>query len=147
MPAAEKGDGYVNEIQQARHDRVFDAYVGADGYLTEASFTAHTRTLAELRQEPADSPAITSLVDELRGWWSQISVAADTDQDGRITQDEYADWLTAIGLAADTDIATAFAGFDKNHDGVLAWEEFVECSRQFWMTFDPDVPGHRWIGP
>jgi Ca2+-binding EF-hand superfamily protein len=184
----------VNDIQKARYDRCFNAYVGSDGYLSEESFTAHTKTLAELRHQDVDSPAIRALVSELHGWWEQISAAADTDGDGRISRDEwyafaevltenlrqvteagrdwplepwirflygvidangdgliskqeYADWLAALGLAADTDIDAAFAGFDKNQDGSLSWEEFAECSRQFWMTFDPSVPGHRWIGP
>lgn len=184
----------MNEIQQARYDRCFDAYVDGAGYLTEASFTAHTGVLAAPRGLPADSTEAIALVDELHTWWRQIAAAADSDNDGRvsrdewhafaqtltgmlrdiaeaggdwplepwirsvyglidangdgrITKDEYTNWLTALGLAADTDIDAAFAGFDKDDDGSLSWEEFAECSRQFWMTFDPTVPGHRWLGP
>jgi Ca2+-binding EF-hand superfamily protein len=80
-------------------------------------------------------------------WVKVLYGVIDADGDGYITQEEYTDWLAVLGLAADTDIDAAFAGFDKNKDGHLSWEEFVECSRQFWMTFDTTVPGHRWIGP
>jgi hypothetical protein len=71
----------------------------------------------------------------------------DGDDDGRITKDEYGAWLASLGLAEDTDLDSAFAGFDENGNGTLSWEEFSQCSRQYWTETDPSLPGSRWLGP
>lgn len=185
----------MDTIQQARYDRVFDAYEGPDGHLSWASFSAHIDVLAGRRNLGSDSPEATALRDGLQFWWDNLAAAADSDHDGRvsreewrtfcagmtdvvrqtaaageafpldgwiqalyaiidedgdgrITREEYAGWLEALGLAADTDIDAAFAGFDKNEDGWLSWEEFSKASQQYWSDFENlDLPGARWIGP
>ncbi len=71
----------------------------------------------------------------------------DADSDGRITQTEYSDWLGSMGLASDTDVEGAFASFDLDGNGTLSLAEFSGCSRIFWTTTDPDLPGARWMGP
>lgn len=83
----------------------------------------------------------------LDGWVDNLYKVIDADGDGRITVDEYRQWLTALGLAGGMDVEGAFRSFDTNQDGHLSRDEFAKLSRQFWIEFDPAVPGHRWIGP
>jgi len=52
-----------------------------------------------------------------------------------------------MGLAADTDVEGAFANVDADGNGTLSWEEFSACSRNYWLTDDPSIPGARWMGP
>ncbi len=184
----------MEDIQLARYDRVFDGYARGDEYLTRSSFTRHIKTLAEIRGESPDAPALAAFGEQLGNTWSQLAAISGTDDDGRvsrddfraaslqvtagmrqaadeglpwpfeewvttlyevidadgdghITKEEYTDWLSALGLAEDTDIDRAFGGFDTNSDGNLSRAEFSACYHQFWSDFDPDSPGHRWIGP
>jgi Ca2+-binding EF-hand superfamily protein len=71
----------------------------------------------------------------------------DADGDGKITLKEYEEWCTALGIAGEMDVEGAFLGFDKNLDGFLSREEFTKVSQQFWLNPNPNVPGHRWVGP
>ncbi len=183
----------MDAVIKGRVERSFGAFSDQGDYITHDTYVGHAYRLAQSSGQDPSSAKVTDLVQELELMWSQFAGMADTDNDGRIsrddylvfaegmtamlrsvgpddewpldpfihrlfdlidadadgsiTKDEYAIWLSSMGLAADTDIDAAFAGFDKNHDTKLSWDEFSQCSRQFWTDTDPDGPGARWMGP
>jgi Ca2+-binding EF-hand superfamily protein len=83
----------------------------------------------------------------LDGWIDKLYAMIDADGDGKITLAEYEQWCQALGILDEMDAEGAFLGFDKNLDGYLSREEFANVSRQFWLSSNPNVPGHRWLGP
>ena len=47
----------------------------------------------------------------------------DTDEDGRISFDEFKEMLTSQGYKNE-EVETLMAGYDLNHDGFLDFDEF-----------------------
>lgn len=183
----------METITRERVERSFVAFSDRGEFITHDTYVGQAYNLARSSGQELDSPKVTRMVDELERLWVQFATAADTDNDGKIdqddymvfaegmtamlsavgpeeewpldpyirtlfdvidadsdgsiTRDEYANWLSSMGLDADTDIDGAFAALDDNGDGKLSWEEFSECSRQYWTSPDPNVPGTRWMGP
>ena len=141
----------MDDVAKARYDRVFDAYQGPDGDLTWESFSAHIGDLATLRDEDADSSAVTTLREGLRAWWDQLSAVADTDRDGRVSRDEWAAFCRGI-----TDIVrqTAAAGgeyplnpwiralyglIDADGDGRITQEEYADWLEVLHLADDTDI--------
>ncbi|MDQ1393934.1 MAG: hypothetical protein QOF30_2911 [Acidimicrobiaceae bacterium] len=111
----------MDDIQRARYDRVFDAYVNAAGPITRDCFAQLTKALAEIRGQSADSAAVAEFDAELGNSWDRLAARADTDNDGRC--------LAASSVPPGDDNCGHATGTDM----VLA-------------EFDPTVPGDRWTG-
>jgi Ca2+-binding EF-hand superfamily protein len=141
----------VDEIQLARYDRVFDGYANADGYLTRDCFTHHIRALAEIRGEPRDSPTVVAFEDELGNTWQQLASIADTDQDGRVSRDEWREAAQAItaalrhALETDTPsalddwIETLYQVIDGNGDGHITKQEYTDWLSALGLAADTDI--------
>ena len=69
----------------------------------------------------------------------------DTDQDQRLSLQDYTIWLTAWGMTSDAE--RHFRHLDLDGDGYLHQSEIVEYLRQFHFSNDPEAPGNRFYGP
>jgi Ca2+-binding EF-hand superfamily protein len=69
----------------------------------------------------------------------------DTDQDQRLSLQDYTIWLTAWGITSDAE--RHFRHLDLDGDGYLHQSEIVEYLRQFHFSNDPEAPGNRFYGP
>lgn len=103
-----------------------------DGEIEREDFEGIAAAIAEGVGLAADSPHRERLLDGYLGWWEQIRSQADTDQDGRVTRDEY---VTAVdqGMLEDPNylerVAAAgdavFDAADTDGDGQLAEAEMA----------------------
>lgn len=67
----------------------------------------------------------------------------DADGDGEISVAEYKQFCTAVGL--DEEVAEAvFPHLDENGDGKLSREEYIDRSKEFHTSEDPNAPGN-WL--
>lgn len=128
----------MDDIQLARYDRVFRAYAGEDDYLTRDCFTRHTRKLAEIRGEAADSPRVLAFDEELGGIWDYLASVADADHDGRVSLAEWraaSEGVTAAlretdatGAASPLDVWVnlLFRVIDDNEDRRISMQEYAD---------------------
>ena len=141
----------MNEIQEARYDRVFQAYEGPDGDLTWESFSAHIDTLAEQRGLEPHSPPATEMREGLRVWWDRLAAAADANHDGRVSRDEWRDYCVMItGVVRQTAAAggeypltgwirALYGLIDANGDGHITQDEYANWLSALGLAADTDV--------
>lgn len=67
----------------------------------------------------------------------------DTDNDGRLTLEDYKRFFTAYGLGASEEEAI-FTKLDANGDGFVTRDEVTELVREFYLSQDENAPGN-WI--
>ncbi|MGK7902451.1 MAG: EF-hand domain-containing protein [Hormoscilla sp.] len=67
----------------------------------------------------------------------------DADGNGEISLAEYKQFCTAVGIGEQL-AEEAFARLDENGDGVLSREEYMERSKEFHTSDDPNAPGN-WL--
>jgi Ca2+-binding EF-hand superfamily protein len=115
----------------------------SDGKVSRDEFHAWAERVAEAMKTAMSGGSAWPFADYVARLYEMI----DADGDGRITLKEYEDWCRALGIDGEMDVEGAFLGFDKNLDGYLSREEFNKVSQQFWLNPNPNVPGHRWVGP
>jgi len=72
-----------------------------------------------------------------------IFICLDADGNGEISLAEYKQFCTAVGLGEEV-AEEAFARLDENGDGVLSREEYMERSKEFHTSDDPNAPGN-WL--
>jgi len=146
------GEGaFMQEIQQARYDRVFQAYEGPDGDLTWQSFSAHIDVLAEQRGLAPHSSEATGLREGLRVWWDQLSAVADANHDGRVSLDE---WRAYCVMITEVVRQTAAAGgeyplvpwiralyglIDTDGDGHITQDEYASWLTALGLAADTDI--------
>jgi len=145
------GERTVDDIQVARYDRVFDAYAKGEEFLERDGFANHTRLLAGIRGEAPDSPAIAAFDADLGNTWDQLAAIADTDNDGRVTRDEFraaAQAITAAmrqaaaaGVASpfDTWIDRLFGVIDADGDGRITQQEYTHWLEALGLAADTDI--------
>lgn len=68
----------------------------------------------------------------------------DTDQDQRLSLQEYTIWMKAWGVTIDAE--HNFRQLDRNGDGYLQQSEIVEYLRHFHFSNDPEAPGNLFYG-
>lgn len=76
----------------------------------------------------------------------------DTDQDGRITKQEYTSDFTSkgshfAGLAAPEEWEHAFQKMDLDGSGHITEEELQQLTYDFYYSDDPEAPGNWLLGP
>ncbi|NUP32422.1 MAG: hypothetical protein HOU01_11965 [Streptomycetaceae bacterium] len=112
--------------------RLFDT--DKDGAITVADF--HQRADQIIRQFPGADAEKTNLVrDQYDRLWNELSDAADTDGDGRITEKEFA----AVMVSATPQQASAMLGdrlgefvlADQNGDGYLDRQEITQLLKGY----------------
>ncbi len=70
---------------------------------------------------------------------------ADTDDDGRVSRDEFATMQRAFGTPAG-EINLAFDKLDADEDGYLTIDELMVGVRQFYIGADETAPGNWFFG-
>ena len=140
----------MDQLQQARYDRVFDAYA-EEGYLTRNGFENSTRVLAEIQGRSADEPAIAAFRNELGSIWDGLAAIADLDNDGKITREE---WRTAAeGITTslresqqggapfpfDHWVELLYGAIDADGDGNITKEEYSEWLKALGLADDTDI--------
>lgn len=140
----------MDEIQQARYDRVFDAYA-YEGYITWEGFNRHVSILAETQGRTPDAPALVALRDELKAIWDGLAEMADADHDGRIDRDEWraaGEGLTAslrqaqeegAPWAFDHWVEVLYGAIDSNGDGRISKDEYVQWLTALRLIDDTDI--------
>ena len=141
----------MDDVQRARYDRVFRAYAGDDEYLTRDCFSRHTRRLAEIRGEAADSPAIAAFDQELDKVFDQLEAIADTDHDGRVTLPEWRAAAEGITVAIreaeaaggpgpfDGWLELLFRVIDANGDRGITKAEYADWLKALGLDGDTDM--------
>lgn len=141
----------MDDVQLARYDRVFDGYAAPDGYLTRDCFTHHTKVLAEIRGQAPDSPAVQALEAELGNTWGQLAALADTDNDGRVSRDEWREAARAItgAMQAATDangprpfedwVRVLYRVIDGDGDGRITEQEYADWLSALGLAADTDI--------
>ncbi len=71
--------------------------------------------------------------------------AADEDGDGILTRDQYVRMFTAIDLDADM-AGAGFDHIDRDADGTIGYDEFVQALSELFSSSDPMSPGSRVLG-
>jgi hypothetical protein len=106
--------------------------------IDKATFVASTKALAT---DPAAAETILGALGR-----TYLSIA-DTDSDGEVSVEEFAAFQRSHfpDLARD-DIDKAFAHLDRDGDGRLTAEEFVNAVIEYWSSPDPEAPGNWWMG-
>ena len=142
----------MDDVQQARYDRVFDAYQGPEGDLTWESFSAHIGALATLRGQAPDSEAVVTMREGLRVLWDQLLMAADSDHDGRVSRAEWRGFCVGITevvrqtAAAGGEypltswIRALYALIDADGDGRITQEEYANWLSVLGLADDTDIP-------
>ncbi|KQX46286.1 MULTISPECIES: EF-hand domain-containing protein [unclassified Streptomyces] len=106
--------------------------------ITREEFIAATAALAD------DPAAARSTLGALALAFLSI---ADTDGDGLVDPDEFFTFqrghFPGIERAASD---TAFRRLDRDGNGTLSEDEFVEAVIEYWTSRDPQAPGNWWVG-
>ncbi|MFI5533393.1 EF-hand domain-containing protein [Kitasatospora sp. NPDC051853] len=101
-------------------------------------FIAGTLGLAE---DPAAARATVGALAEVF-----LSVA-DTDGNGVIDPDEFHAFQRGHFPALDRETSDlAFSRLDRDGNGTLSREEFVQAVVEYWSSRDPEAPGNWWTG-
>jgi hypothetical protein len=141
----------MDDIQLARYDRVFNGYAGSDEYLSRDSFARHTRRLAEIRGVPADSPSIAALDEELGQTWNALAAMADTDNDGRVSRDEWrasCEVITSMlreaqaaggPLPFESWAQLLYRVIDADSDGCITKQEYADWLSALGLAEDTDL--------
>jgi|GEM_PF-4583077 len=141
----------MDDVRQARFDRVFKAYESPDGDLTWASFSAHIDVLAGQRGLAPDSPEAVTLREGLRVYWDQLSEMADTNHDGRVSREEWRVFCAGMAdfvnqTAADGGefplipwIRALYALIDADGDGRITKEEYTNWLEVLGLAADTDI--------
>jgi len=72
--------------------------------------------------------------------------AVDSNDDGMISEDEFANFFRILGLDPAMAPAT-FQAIDTNNDGLLSKEEFTHAGTEFFLSEDPSLPTKLFWGP
>ncbi|NER34526.1 MAG: hypothetical protein F6J93_10960 [Oscillatoria sp. SIO1A7] len=72
-----------------------------------------------------------------------IFTCLDADGNGQISLAEYKQYFTALGLGEKV-AEEAFVRLDEDGDDVLSLEEYIERSKEFHTSDDPNAPGN-WL--
>lgn len=74
---------------------------------------------------------------------SRLVELIDTDNDGKLTLENYKRFFTAYGLGASEEEAI-FKKLDANGDGFVTKDEVLKLVREFYLSQDENAPGN-WI--
>jgi Ca2+-binding EF-hand superfamily protein len=158
------GDGYVgaNDIEQLVKNHG-DAYGYPENTPEYAELERRTMDVwTQLKQFDADGDGRVSLAEYVAGFDAFTSerdafmngmtalvdafyLMADRDNDGKITEDElvrhFRAWSHTEAQAHD-----AFRRLDRNSNGAIAKEEWMQNLEEYYFSEDPNAPGN-WLTP
>ena len=81
-----------------------------------------------------------------RGFVQVLFDFADADEDGRIAEGEYLALVGAYAVAADA-ARESFRRLDRDGDGFIRQDEFLQAAEDFFVSDDPNAPGTWLFGP
>ncbi|MGR4880454.1 EF-hand domain-containing protein [Streptomyces sp. LARHCF249] len=93
----------------------------------------------------ADSPDPQRISAMVRPSIEADLALADRDGDGVVDIDEFTALLAAIGVPA-AEAKDVFRALDRNGDGRLTLDEWLEAAIEFFTSTDPAAPGNRILG-
>lgn len=135
--------GRRSDIQRIKAHNLYLALdVDENGYIEQADVNAlGLRLLASQRRE-IGSAVHTRLQEGLNAYWREIVRLVDTDQDGRISREEFLQFCLALprdlsGPAGESVQAMADALFtvcDRKEAGTLAEDDFVRLGRAYGLS-------------
>ena len=135
--------GRRSDIQRIKAHNLYLALdVDENGYIEQADVNAlGLRLLASQRRE-IGSAVHTRLQEGLNAYWREIVRLVDTDQDGRISREEFLQFCLALprdlsGPAGESVRAMADALFtvcDRKEAGTLAEDDFVRLGRAYGLS-------------
>ena len=135
--------GRRSDIQRIKaHNLYFALDVDENGYIEQADVNAlGLRLLASQRRE-IGSAVHTRLQEGLNAYWREIVRLVDTDQDGRISREEFLQFCLALprdlsGPAGESVRAMADALFtvcDRKEAGTLVEDDFVRLGRAYGLS-------------
>lgn len=142
------------EVYKQRFDRLFNAYdADRDGFLTKENFMDHAHKLAAIRGQAADNPKLVKLLEFLEEWWGQLCDNADTNNDGRISREEWHEWANKVAAAMKVAMAggsswpfndyckCTYDMIDADGDGQITLKEYTEWCMALGIAEDMDVEG------
>ncbi|MBV9445830.1 MAG: hypothetical protein JO345_08040 [Streptosporangiaceae bacterium] len=95
----------------------------------------------------ADDPAFPIFVERAAIPFSMaVFGAADKDNDNRLTAEEMNPGQAQGGMS-DDDTKVAFDVLDRDRDGYVTTQQYIEAQREFYLSDDPDAPGNLIAGP
>lgn len=158
------GDGYVGngDIERLVKNHG-DAYEHAEGTQEYADLQRRTMDVwTQLKQFDADGDGRVSLAEYVAGFDAFLSQRdafmssmttlvdafyqmADEDNDGRITEDELVRHFRAWGHT-EQQAREAFPRLDRNTNGAISKEEWMQNLEEYYFSEDPEAPGN-WLTP
>lgn len=69
----------------------------------------------------------------------------DANHNGQISKSEYQQFCVAVGLN-EKDAKTAFIHLDRNADGYISRDEYIQASQDFYVSEDVNAPGNLLYG-
>lgn len=69
----------------------------------------------------------------------------DRDNNGRVTQKEFAAFHKAFGMSPEKS-TEAFERLDRDHDGHLSVDELLQAWQEYYTSTDPEAPGNWLFG-
>lgn len=93
---------------------------------------------------------------ELKGQQSKVSSTLrstakffcdmlDSDGDGKASEDDYVSFCSAYNVD-EAEARQSFKVFDRNQNGILQIDEIQALITEFYLSDDPDAPGHMFFG-
>jgi len=98
--------------------------------------------IASLRRFPVFG-LFRTVVEFMNMWFDMI----DTNGDGVIQKEEYACFLKAFRVEDKAAVEASFKALDKDGDGKIDHDEFVDAGIEFWMCNDDALGSKLMFGP
>ena len=131
------------KILEAKHDRVWGDLLegkgkGPDYKVTESMHTEKLFNL--LNKEGAEAM--------MRKEWQNNFAVMDINQDGMISKAEHRRFFEARKQIDPNGAIVAFSAIDKDMDGFIRCDEYVEAAMEFFFNFsDETKPSKHFFGP
>jgi Ca2+-binding EF-hand superfamily protein len=104
-------------------------------------------SLAEYQTKPGVLASPDASVQVFKSLYDAVAQVADSDGDGKLTEDEYAR-MNACRMSVPEDQArAAFRRLDSDGDGLVTADEITESVRDYHFSDDPSSFGSWLLGP
>ena len=131
------------ELLEAKHGRVWGDFLegkgkGPDYKVTESMYIEKCFDI--VNKEGAE--------DMVRKEWHNSFTYQDTNQDGVISKAEHRRFFEAMKHIDPNGAIVAFSAIDKDMDGVISRDEYVEAAVEYFFNFsDETKPSKYFFGP
>ena len=141
-------DAYGVPADEPKGKAVLDGYRGLwelharemdtnhDGYITPEEFHSAiaSHVIGNNGVEETVVPLMRAILD-----------LCDKEGSGSLDRDEFTSLMAVFGVS-DAHSLETFAKLDREGDGTISFDEFVEAGREFYTSTDPDAAGHTLFG-